>query len=376
MVTTFSARLLSLANRCNPIVGGDKIQKSDAVSNFTNSNTADSAAANQQTTAQPSNNNKNNIKMQGGGSHNNSSYYYAYTHPNDATSSSNKRRRQKEEELQYTAATIQSALEDAGRPPMSILTRERRECALPFLNNSVDMTTAKVVTSREFDDDGSSSNKSTQSSSEEKKNEYDSLDVSTDIIGRPRNRATAAASSYGYDDVASMYMMGSLVQSTRHYYNFSDNDDDENTDASCTLVTSNVPTKKRARYTYSSSSTGILPSKTSMNHSNEDSIIKKAMRTCAQYNDDNDEKLSEDNSEGQSSWAPSTRPCGELADNDKKNIDNDNRSDGQSSGLVGAEESPMSSSDSISSRSSSEDISAMNMKELNNENNAFASIIG
>ena len=301
MVTTFSARLLSLANRCNPIVGGDKKRKSDAVSNFTNSTTADQ---HQQTAAQPSTN-KNNIKMQGGGNHINS-YYYAslYTHPNDATSSgnSNKRRRQKEE-LQYTAATIQSALEDAGRPPMSL--ERRREHALSLLGSgtgsgtSVDMTSATVMTSSEFDEMENNNNNDTaalKTDTEDEAQEAEtSQDVSFDIIGRSRNRSAAAATttalsstSNGYGDVSSMYMLGSLVQSTRQYYNYTCCDYDTTTVS--TPIISNLPTKKKARYTYTA--------------------------PC--------------------DWTPTSSYCERLepgsglADNDKKNIDNDNRSDGQS----------------------------------------------
>ena len=359
MVTTFSTRLLSLSNRCIPIIDGHKKQKSDAIYNFTNSNTKDRATANQQTAAQPPNK-KNSIKMQGG-NHDNS-YYYAYTLggyfiEKQATSS------KRGTLIQRRHHPISSRR--CRSPSMSILTRERREGC-------------RVMTSREFDemennhhpvygsvkqaDDTLKTDPQAQGCEEEEAPAETTQDVSLDIIGRSRrrNRTTSnlpvpVARSDEYN-VSSMHMLGSLVQSTRHYYNFPCDD----TTTVSTPIVSNLPSKKRARYTApSTTSLHHTTSEKSMNSiinssSNEDSIIKKAMRTCAQYQyntNHNDEKLSEDgNSEGLSSWTP-TSSCGELADNDQNDIDNDNRSDGQSSDIGDGEEtsSDDSSDNSISS---------------------------
>jgi hypothetical protein len=70
------------------------------------------------------------------------------------------------------------------------------------------------------------------------------------------------------------------------------------------------------------------------------------------YNSFNDEKFSEDNSEGLSSWTPSSKSsCRHLRHHHRhhfKTIDNDNRSDGQSSDMA-KEESSSSSLDSLAS---------------------------
>eukprot|EP00579_Thalassiosira_antarctica_P032367 CAMPEP_0201997802 /NCGR_PEP_ID=MMETSP0905-20130828/4690_1 /ASSEMBLY_ACC=CAM_ASM_000554 /TAXON_ID=420261 /ORGANISM="Thalassiosira antarctica, Strain CCMP982" /LENGTH=208 /DNA_ID=CAMNT_0048553583 /DNA_START=29 /DNA_END=651 /DNA_ORIENTATION=- len=200
------------------------------------------------------------------------SYIYAHAHNDSTACASNKRRRQNEEP-QYTAATIVTALANAGSPPMSIFTG-RRERALPL--GSVDMDLARVMTSSEFDrDEAAEMAGDDQQQVEEKDGE-----------------TTQDDDPYGYGDVSSMYMMANLIQSTRHYYSF---DRDDTTSAIITL---------------------------SNNISSED---------LGSYNNkyNTESTPSEDNSDGLSSWTPSS-PCNDLNDNDTKNIDNDNWSDGQS----------------------------------------------
>jgi len=221
------------------------------------------------------------------------SYFYAHTHNDDADSASNKRRRQNEE-FQYTATTIQTA-------PMSILTG-RREPALPLV--SVDMERTRVLTSSEFDREeaemaayGDDRTQEDQQQVEEKNDEAQDDD---DPNG----------------DVASMYMMASLIQSTRHYYSFASDD----TTSTTKSLSNNMSSKDQTN-------------------------ISQAYSNC--NNNYNTERTpSEDNSDGLSSWTPSSSSCNDyLNDNDKKHIDDDNRSDGQSSCDIGAGESW---SDSIS----------------------------
>lgn len=222
-------------------------------------------------------------------------YYYAHTHTHhpatvnrSSDAQSNKRRRQKEE-LQYTAATIQSAFTNAGRPPMSIMTRNRRERALPM--GSVDMECARVITSDEFD---------------EMDDNNDQLDGAEEQSQAEAETKTQESSkSYGTDeyDVSSMYMLSGLIQSTRNYYGFSCDD------------------------------TATITAGNSNNHHRQSSNNDETNLTQV-YSNYNDEKLGQDNSEGLSSWTPSISSCNDLNEyNDKKNIDNDNRSDGQSSDM-------------------------------------------
>lgn len=98
----------------------------------------------------------------------------------------NRHKRQKQE-LAYRAATIEEALEEAGRPTIS-LKSVRRERALP--SGSVDLSLAKVVSASEHD----------ASSSDAAKTEDDEKDVF-------------------YKAFYANY--SNLIQSTRHYYNSS-----------------------------------------------------------------------------------------------------------------------------------------------------------
>lgn len=250
MVTTFNARLIHLANSCTPIVGQKRKLSSDS-SNNQNPRLPETLSV---------------VKRSSG-------YYYAQTH---SDAQSNKRRRQKEE-LQYTAATIQSALSNAGRPPMSVTARNRRERALPF--GCVDMQSAKMVTSAEFDENQADHDEARESNEEQHEEEY---------------------------NVSSMYMLSSLIQSTRHYYS------------------------------YSSDSDGTSATTVNVNYDNNRHPSQETTANLTQVcNNSND---SEDNSEALSSWTPSCRSYNDLMDeNCRKDIDNDNRSDGQSSDMGAGE---------------------------------------
>jgi hypothetical protein len=205
----------------------------------------------------------------------------------DATSSNKRRLQNKDElELQYTAVTIPEALADAGRPTMNITTRDRREHALQ--PGTVNMNGCKVVTSLDFD-------------------EYEMNAQADELDG---DQATISnAGNCDDQDLASMYVIAGLVQSTRHYYSVS-------------LI------YKAA----SKSGYGAGPNSPSCN---EDQPTKKQTKSMTEVStiNLNDESLSKDNSEGLSSWTPSSSSFNHLNyyDSTIYNIDNDNRSDGQSS---------------------------------------------
>ena len=120
-------------------------------------------------------------------------------------------------------------------------------------------------------------------------------------------------------DVSSMYMMAGLIQSTRQYYNFETNNDDVATTA---VVTAN---KKRDR--------------------GEESYDAPSYMHYNNLNYGANKAPSED-SEAMSSWTPTNSPLSnDLNDNRRKEIDNDNRSDGRSESLCSSEEESVSGSE-------------------------------
>ena len=261
--------------------------------------------------------------------HHQGGYYYAHTHQHDPNSiTANKRRRQKEE-LRYAAATIQQSLSDAGHRDardMSSILQNRRERALPM--GSVDMSTVKLVTSAEFDMNEKEDMKGEQEDGEENKEE----------------------NTY---DVNSMFMLSSLIQSTRQYYSFSNDDTTTTASAAVQASSSSNGTVNQPRSTTQSS-----------NNSNNNAMTTQA------YHNINDEDISE----GTSTWTPSppitTNDDGvESSTNEllndylKKNIDNDNRSDGLSSDMADGRSQ---SSDSVSSCSvgGSEEVDCQQEQEL------------
>lgn len=175
-----------------------------------------------------------------------------------------KRRRQRDE-LNYTASTIQQALEKAGRPPISLSTRVR---ALP---STVNTDSCTVITSTEYDA---------------------SAQVAEQPIKANINDAhdAQAAKEGGADD---MFVYAELIQATRQFYG---------------SVDIQAP---------------VSPDETTDSNGQDD--------------EDDEEELRGSSDATSSTWAPTpSRNQGNL--NDKKYIDNDNRSDGASSNPQSSEE--------------------------------------
>ncbi|KAL7552135.1 hypothetical protein ACHAWF_015409 [Thalassiosira exigua] len=276
MVTTFSARLLGLADRCKPIVGSRRVQSHNQ---HQQPQRQASGGLESQGTLKTSNPPYESATKQhrhprqskhGGDRHNGKGARHARHRPHNATSAKRKRQR---EEGAYAAAVVEKSLADAGRPPMS--TSSPRGRALP--RGSSDESGARVMSSREWD----------RSEAIGAKRRRPDETAENDGISDEQKEAGAhrqgAMPSY---DVSTMYALAGLIQSTRRYYNFSDGED----------------------------------------HADGNGMLSRSDH-CS------DDKLSE-NSEGQSSWTPSSTFGGEmtLGDwNEKKGLDDDNRSDGQSS---------------------------------------------
>ena len=237
------------------------------------------------------------------------SAHHLFHHGVDVMNCGNKRYRQNsKDELQHTALTIQAALADIVRSPMSITTRGGPERDLPL--GSVNMDGCKLVTANELDD----------------------CDGAMNAQADQEIRDQGNCDDY---NLASMYMISGLIQSTRNHYD----------------VSSNVEAATKVRKTAvsrRSSSIIDLPTAKKTKRATQDVFTANL----------NDIKLGEDdenNSEGLSSWTPSMSSFNRLNYYDRKSndIDTDNRSDGQSSGGEG-EESSGSSSYSDSNASATE----------------------
>ena len=197
------------------------------------------------------------------------------------------------DELQYIAANIQQALVNKGRPLITIMMCDSREHSLP--PSSVNMKGCKVMTSSEYD------RESTMNAQPDHKEENGDQGNDCDEY-----------------NLASMYLMSSLIQSTRHHYesfpNYESKVGKVTVSNSSSSSNADFPTTKQSKNLYTKTLT------------NE------------KLGEDN-----EDNSEGLSSWTQSQSSFSHLKYNERKNIDNDNRSDGQSSGMPGSEEEEESS---------------------------------
>ena len=289
MVTHFSARLVHLANTCkNKRKHID--ESNDAKDTPGNINNGNQLSPKQ---------GKSATKLQG-------NYFYAHTHTGDAAARK-KRRSQKDifkDEVQYAAATIQSALRDAGQ--LHGL-QSRRERALPMAK--VDMDLARVMTSKEYDDA-----EAIEVNEQAKNHREDIKEDTTD--GRVKQQQQQSPNDD--DDVQRMHMVSGLVRSTRHYYNHA------YSPPGC-----NPPT------------VSSLPS------SRQEETIRTLLR-CGYGNNNKDDKLllsgEYNNSEGLSSWTPSSMCSDDINDGNcngnykmmkrrtsSRDIDNDNPSDGQSS---------------------------------------------
>ena len=208
------------------------------------------------------------------------------------------------------------------------------------------MDGAKVVTSREFDIYATTNTTTTQDDdgaaareAQEDCREYD-CDSKKDV-GDSTSGDTSNADDY---NLLSMYMIAGLIQSTHQYYCFS-SDDKNNTLTTTTKIMVQTANSATAADTTSNSNDDTPP--ITMNQT----IGATTTTTYNNHNHFNDEKFSEDNSEGLSSWAPSASSCRHHSFNycDKKAIDNDNRSDEQSSDMGKEERSSASSLDSLAS---------------------------
>ena len=239
MVTTFNDRIIYLTKTVVPLVG-----KPSALNN-------------------PLNRDKNapsiGMKRQAPSAY--ARPMYQYTPPSRYTSAAEAKRRRLKDELHYTAATVQQALANAGRPPVSILT-----CRARALPRTVNTDGCMLISSKEYD--------------------------ASDAVAEETTTASANADD-AQDEQSSvdeMHLYASLIQSTRHFYRLED---------SSSLTTHNSNNKE--------DDIG----------DNDDDV------------DDDDEELRA-SSDATSTWAPSST-CNNVNLNDKKTIDNDNRSDGTSS---------------------------------------------
>jgi hypothetical protein len=278
---------------------------------------------------------------------NNSEYNNEYNDSSNNNNNNRRHRHKNKDELQYAASTVHSALADAGHTIVSATTMRdsRREGLLSSHLESVDVDDCcKVVTSRVHSDD------------------EDAIHARTD---EEANFQIDNCIDY---NLASMYMIAGLVQSTRHHYNFSSNDDGEaNIDNAAafgqknSFVTADLPTKKQGR------SSG--PTKEGSHGINNNST---------------DDKSSEDNSEGLSSWTPSSRSSFHhlnYYNGKSSNIDNDNRSDGQSSDMAGGAGGGSTSSSSYSDSSDSgddgiDDTEAITADKYNHDYDGPCTVVG
>jgi hypothetical protein len=229
MVTTFNDRIIHLKRTVAPLVGKPSALLLSRDPSNRNTNISSTGMQRRQTTPPTS-----------------------VPPPQSFSATDAKRRRL--DELRYTAATVHQALEDAGRPPVSLLTRRVR--ALP---NSVNTDSCVVISSAEYD-------------------------AAASITAADADDANITQD--GNSGVDEMLLYESLIRSTRHYYSGVD---------TASLVTPREST-----------------------------------------NDDDDEDGIEEvraSSDTTSTWTPSSI-CNQVNLNDKKTIDNDNRSDGMSSNLV------------------------------------------
>ncbi|KAL7533606.1 hypothetical protein ACHAWF_007443 [Thalassiosira exigua] len=281
MVTTFNARLLSLADRCKPTVGSRRVQ-----------------SHNQHPQRQRQTN--GGLEGQGTPKISNPPYKSAMKqhrhprqqHPSKHDAASAKRKRQREEGA-YAAAVAKKSLADAGRPPISPAWSHGG--SIKFHGVGIKVANddgALVMSSREWDQVDMTADASDASVGAKRRRPNETAEddngVHDESVGDEREkrddeRRHVVGSSY---DVSTMYALADLIQSTRRYYNFSDGE----------------------------------------NHANNGDGMLSRLDHCS------DDKLSE-NSEGQSSWTPSVTFGGEmtLGDlNEKKGLDDDNRSDGPS----------------------------------------------
>mmetsp|Transcript_32459 Transcript_32459/g.62105 ORF Transcript_32459/g.62105 Transcript_32459/m.62105 type:complete len:345 (-) Transcript_32459:78-1112(-) len=303
MVTTYNTRLINLTTRFNPIiVSGNKRKYVEshhssreqyiAVANHINQNHSHPPPTKMMTSATKKRQHPDN----------DNSFYAHIENNNESSSTASKRRRQKEE-LAYAAATVKTALAEAAHLPSSIL-NNWREHASPIGSDGDDMEGVKVMTSSDFDREeeaeimAMNGDDNIQQEDQQQQVENETIDERTSQEEDPNG------------NVSSMYMLAGLIQSTRNYYSFEIAAHD---DTATSLMINNT------------------------NNDKEDSMAQ-AYIDYNSNNYNNEKAPSEDNSEDLSSWTPYSS-LNNLDDNERKNIDNDNRSDDQSScdDVVGGE---------------------------------------
>lgn len=234
MVTTFNDRIINLTKTVAPLVGKPSTLLRDPP---INRNTSTTSTAGKKRQA-PSTFYRPPSKFKASG---------------NAIATAGAKRRCLREELNYTAATIRQALENAGRPPVSLF-----KCRVRALPSSVNTDSCMTISSAE----------------------YDAFDA-----------AGSAGVNDGQSSLDEMLSYASLIQSTRSYYTLDD------------------------------SASIITPQESIINGQEDD------RRDNADDDEDDELRASSDTT---STWAPSSN-CNEVNLNDKKTIDNDNRSDGISS---------------------------------------------
>jgi len=231
-------------------------------------------------------------------------YCHAYSQRQQQQQQQSKRQRQNADELQYVAATatIQKALADAGRPAANSAGRSSPR------PDGVDMDGCRVVTAREFDEEFNFNGGDDRQDAK-----YDDCD------------------DY---DLASMYMIAGLVRSTRRHYDFSSNDDDDDDDDEAPTESGNAAAGPSSPSSHNYNGEEHLPLPPTKTQSKSASGKEEAhgISTNANSNDEN-------SSEVLSSWTPSSGSFNHLnyysCGKNGSNIDNDNRSDGQSSDMAG-----------------------------------------
>lgn len=258
-MVTFNDRIINLSRTAVPLVGKPRALLSRDPSNR-NSNTSSTRMKRQtpSTFARPP---------------------YYYTSSARHNSAADAKRRRLKDELNYTAATIQQAFEDAGRPQMPLLTRRIRALA-----SSVNTDGCMLISSTEYDS-------STAAAAADADDANDTQD--------------------GQSSVDEMLLYASLIQSTRHYYRSVD-------------------------------TASLATTIESINNDEEDDGGDNR-------DDDDEEEELRASSDTTSTWAPTSSIWNQVNLNDKKTIDNDNRSDGMSSNTAssasGEETSDISFSD-------------------------------
>jgi len=215
------------------------------------------------------------------------------------------------------------------------------------------MDGAKVITSREFDTVNRDDDCRADAAADTKNDDDGGTTTTTTCNG------DVAEDEY---NLITMYMIAGLIQSTHNYYRFSSDDTTPTSTNTTTTRTQSFNSSADSADAAADTAADVDPTSISNNTTppsitmNQTILGGSDITTNNQNHNNrnsfNDEKFSEDNSEGLSSWTPSSKSsCRHLRHHHRhhfKTIDNDNRSDGQSSDMA-KEESSSSSLDSLAS---------------------------